>query len=66
MDSQKPSQTNHWKTATLAIGASVAILAGAGTVIAMMNDEEPPPAIAQPETAAPPTAPLPITAMRKR
>lgn len=62
MDNRNQSGTNHWKTATLAIGATIAIIAGAGTVIAMINDDEPPASIAQPESAAPPTAPAPAPA----
>ncbi len=62
MDKRNESEANHWKTATLAIGATVAIIAGAGTVIAMMNEDEPPASITQPAPAAPPSAPLPAPA----
>lgn len=58
MDSQKNPPPNHWKTAALAIGASVAILAGAGTVIAMMDDTKPPASVAQPEATQPPSGPV--------
>ncbi len=61
MDNRQQPGTNHWKTATLAIGATLAIITGAGTVIAMMNDDEPPASIAEPESVAPPTAQAPAS-----